>query len=195
MVVHGPETTVDRDVSDETEGSETEPHAITHQSFNQTSTPQASPKDTEKSFSIMCVQCSATISSRDQSCPWCGAIVMASGTDEVVQTLQNACPICQQADQIQKLSSIVSASTHDTRGSSHSVGTTDIHLHGEIYNRKNRYIGSEEQKGHAVFSGMTMLNAREQSVLANMLSPLEPPEKPELATIGFGDWYEDNVGC
>lgn len=137
---------------------------------------------------VYCGQCGHANPETNNYCSKCGSILLTTleAKNNVHETSENACPRCRKADQIQKLSSIVSAGTRETTGSSVTSGTADLVGREEFYNRERRYRGSGTISGVAHSSSTTLLTAKEESELARRLAAPPKPSEPTLAQPGFG---------
>lgn len=102
------------------------------------------------------------------------------------------CPKCENADQIQKLSSIVSSNTQKTTGVSTTTKQTNLSGRQEYYSRDNRYTGKGNVTGQAHSVSTTMVDSVNQSDLARNLMPPPEPIEPVQFRIGILDRY-DNI--
>lgn len=150
---------------------------------------------------VYCGQCGNENPTSNRFCGKCGATLgnlleKLSSVPSLTPLVShpNICPKCKSIDQIQKLSTIVTAGTRNTSGVSATMEGANLVGSQRHYAQKGGYVGSSELSGKAYSASSTLINATEQSNLAKRLSPPREPQEPELNRPGFGEWYSNAVG-
>ena len=152
---------------------------------------------------VYCGQCGGANPASNKFCGKCGAILdklqdlqekTSSTLPPIPSPHPNACPKCKNIDQIQKLSTIVSAGTRNTSGVSATTGETNLAGDQRHYARGTGYVGSSELSGKAYSTSSTFIDATEKTDLAKRLSPPRKPQEPVLKRHGFAEWMISTGG-
>lgn len=141
---------------------------------------------------IHCGQCGAKNPIANKFCGSCGEKIVTVGQPEQAisnrKTTHNSitCPVCNNNDQIQKLSSIVAAGTRETSGVSVTSERTDISGNQKYYTEGGSRIGSGQLSGNTYSSSRTSVNAVERTNLAKKITPPLEPLKPDTPSSDDG---------
>lgn len=102
------------------------------------------------------------------------------------------CPLCHSIDQAQRVTAIVGGETHDTRGGSTTIGSSQLEGRTDYYAGKGfdrERVGDGRISAGSMNYSTTSINVTQQSRLAKKLGPPSPPtEPPELNfPLSWGD--------
>jgi DNA-directed RNA polymerase subunit M/transcription elongation factor TFIIS len=146
---------------------------------------------------LYCGQCGTSNPDTNKFCGKCGSVLIPpaesqeeSGNSDQPKTAKpNACPKCLNNDQIQKLSTIVSAGTLTSSGVATTSGETKLAGDQRHYVQQVGYVGSSTISGNAYSKSSTEINVTEQTALVKKLSLSPIPQEPVLQKIGISKWF------
>ncbi len=94
------------------------------------------------------------------------------------------CPLCHSIDQAQRVTAIVGGETHDTRGDSTTVGSSQLEGRTDYYAAKGfdrERIGDGRISAGSVNYSTTRVDVTQQSRLAKKLARPAPPVEPDYS--------------